>query len=310
MSNQTEWRMGNKSNDYEVVVGWAKIPESYKLGYTHGIVVDELDQVYVFHTGTPSIFKFDKEGNFISAYGDEFGDGAHGFYLHKEATGEYLYVTDISRGLMVKLTLEGREVLSIGVPELSDVYDAERKYMPTDVAVAPNGDIYITDGYGQNWVHVYTAEGKYIRSWGGAGKERGQFSCPHGISVDLRSGEPEFYVADRGNHRIQVFTPEGEFKRIIDKDMDLPCSFYFFEGKMYIPDLNSRISIYDRNDRLCAHLGEDQQAYKQEGWPNLPKSYYRTDRFSSPHGICVDSKGNVYVAEWIFDGRLTKLRPL
>lgn len=302
--------MGNESYDYEIVEGWAKLPSSYTMGYTHGIVTDALDHVYVFHTGAPSIYKFDKEGNFLSAFGDRFGDGAHGFYLHQEATGEYLYATDIARGLMVKMTLDGQEVMTLGVPDLPEVYDAERKYMPTDVAVAPNGDIYITDGYGQSWVHVYTAAGEYKKSWGGKGSDSGRFDCPHGISVDLRSGEPEIYVADRGNHRLQAFTPDGEFKRIIDKDMDLPCSFYFFEGKMYIPDLNSRVSIYDRQDRLCAHLGEDQQAYKQEGWPNLAKSYYRVDRFSSPHGLCVDSTGSVYVAEWIHDGRLTKLRPL
>jgi DNA-binding beta-propeller fold protein YncE len=302
--------MGNANYDYEVVAGWAKTPESHKLGYTHGIVTDGLDQVYVFHTGTPSIFKFDRDGNFLSAFGDRFGEGAHGFYLHLEETGEYLYVTDIARGLMVKMTLNGEEVMTIGVPDLPEVYDAERKYMPTDVAVGPNGDIYIADGYGQSWIHVYTSAGERKKSWGGKGSDPGRFDCPHGISVDLRSGVPEIYVADRGNHRIQVFTPEGEFKRIIDKDMDLPCSFFFFEGKMYIPDLNSRVSIYDRNDRLCAHLGEDQQAYKQEGWPNLAKPYYRSDRFSSPHGVCVDSEGSIYVAEWIHDGRLTKLRPL
>jgi hypothetical protein len=77
---------------------------------------------------------------------------------------------------------------------------------------------------------------------------------------------------------------------------------------MYVPDLNSRVTIFDENDRLLTHLGEDQQAYKQAGWPNLPKSFYRIGRFSSPHGLCVDSQGDVYVAEWISDGRLTKLR--
>ncbi|BBI31623.1 NHL repeat-containing protein [Cohnella abietis] len=310
MTAKTQLRMGNGSYDYEVVAQWGNIPDTHSLGYTHGIVTDEANNVYVFHTGTPSIFKFDSEGNFLSAFGEQIGEGAHGFYLHKELTGEYLYTTDTSKGQMLKLTLEGKEVLALGVPPLQNVYDSDRRYVPTDVAVAPNGDIYISDGYGQSWIHVYNAEGEYKKSWGGKGEEPGLLNCPHGISVDLRSGEPEIYVADRGNHRIQVFTLEGELKRIIDKDMDQPCSFFFFEGKMYIPDLNSRVSIYDQNDRLCAHLGEDQQAYKTEGWPNLAKSYYRADRFSSPHGLCVDSKGNVYVAEWIHDGRLTKLRPI
>lgn len=123
----------------------------------------------------------------------------------------------------------------------------------------------------------------------------------------MRGSEPELFVADRGNFRIQVFTLDGKHKRFITNDMDMPSSFYFSGDEVYFPDLHSRVTIFDKNDQLVTHLGEDQQAYKQEGWPNLPKKYYRQDRFSSPHGVCVDSKGSVYVAEWIFYGRVTKL---
>ncbi|MBD2865951.1 MAG: repeat-containing protein [Paenibacillus sp.] len=76
---------------------------------------------------------------------------------------------------------------------------------------------------------------------------------------------------------------------------------------MAFPDLHSRVTLFDKNDRLITHLGEDQQAYKRKDWPNLEKSYYRPDKFSSPHGVCIDSRGNLYVAEWIIDGRITKL---
>jgi len=299
--------VGSNSHVYKVVDNWIKWPESVQAGYTHGIVTDSEDRVYVFHTGTPSIAVFSEQGEFIRAFGEQFAGGAHGFYLHKEGDSEFLYVTDTDRGLMVKLTLEGEELLSLGTPDLPDVYDEQRKYVPTDVAVGPNGDIYVSDGYGQSWVHQYSADGAYIKSFGGAGAEPGKFVCPHGISVNPRSAEPELYVADRGNFRVQVLTMDGEFKRMFDNDMDMPCSFYFFGDNVIFPDLHSRYTIFDKNDRLVTHLGEDQQAYKQEGWPNLPKSYYRTDRFSSPHGVCVDFKGSVYAAEWIFDGRVTKL---
>lgn len=298
---------GNTSHNYEVIPNWAKVPENVTLGYTHGIEVDEADRFYLFHTGTPSVVVFDRNGKYLNAWGEEFEGGAHGFYLHKEAGGEFLYVTDTAKGIMVKTTLTGEHLLTIGTPDLPEIYDAERKFVPTDVAVGPNGDIYISDGYGQSWVHQYNALGDYIRSWGGKGSEIEQFACPHGISVDLRRGEPELYVADRGNHRIQVFTLNGQFKRTFDHDMDMPCSFYFYKDEMYFPDLYSRVTVFDKHDRLVAHLGEDRQAKSQEGWPNLDKAYYRANKFSSPHGICVDSRGDVYVAEWISDGRLTKL---
>ncbi|WP_165972427.1 hypothetical protein [Paenibacillus piri] len=299
--------VGNGSHVYEVAEGWAKVPPHVTLGYTHGIVVDARDQVYVFHTGKPSVLIFDPDGNFLRGWGDEFEGGAHGFYLHRENGEEFLYVTDTQRRLMVKLTTDGRPVLTIRTPDLPNVYDADRKFVPTDVCVAPNGDIYVTDGYGQNWIHQYAADGSYMRFFGGTGSEPGKLKCPHGISIDLRRGEPELYVADRGNFRMQVFTLNGEHKRFIVDDMDMPCSFYYDGDEMFFPDLHSRVTIFDKNNRLIVHLGEDQQAYKQQGWPNLPHDYFRPNKFSSPHGVCVDSRHNVYIAEWTQFGRLTKL---
>jgi sugar lactone lactonase YvrE len=250
---------------------------------------------------------YDKDGNYLNAWGEQFEGGAHGFYLHKEGQDEFLYLTDTARGVVVKTTLDGKELLTLGTPDLPEIYDADRKYIPTDVAVAPNGDIYATDGYGQSWIHRYDAKGGYIHSFGGPGTEPGQVKCPHGISVDLRGSEAELYVADRTNRRIQVFTLDGKHKRFIVDDLDMPCSFYYDGDEVYFPDLHSRVTVFDKNDRMLTHLGEDQQAYKQEGWPNLPKAYYRPNKFSSPHGVCVDSEKSVYVAEWISDGRVTKL---
>ncbi|WP_218091646.1 hypothetical protein [Paenibacillus solanacearum] len=296
----------------EVVAGWGQLPEGQAFGYTHGIVTDSADNVYVLHTGKPNVAVFTRSGEWIRSWSVEgIGDNAHGFYLQKEQTGEYVYMTDCGLGTVVKATLDGEVVLRLDPPDLPEVYSGEKPYKPTDVAVAPNGDIYVTDGYGQHWIHQYNAEGERIRSWGGTGRAPGQLKSPHGISVKLTDGEPELYVADRGNHRIQVFTLTGEHKQFIDNDMDMPCSFYFHGGLMLFPDLHSRVTVFDaKDDTLVAHLGEDLLAYKQPGWPNLPKAYYRANRFSSPHAVCVDSVGDVYVAEWISDGRITKLRRL
>ncbi|RAP78592.1 hypothetical protein [Paenibacillus montanisoli] len=298
--------VGSGTHLYEVVQDWLKLPENIKFGYTHGIEVDSQGNVYVFHTNAPTCVKFDQEGNYVSSWGDEYAGGAHGFLLNSENGEEFFYLTDCN-GRVVKTTLDGEVLLTIGTPNLPDIYDDERKFVPTDVAVAPNGDIYVADGYGQSYIHQYTSSGEYIRSWGGNGKEIGKLSCPHGVSIDLRHDEPEIYVADRGNHRIQVFTLDGQFTRIIDENMDMPDNFFYYGDEVYFPDLHSRVTIFDRNDKLITHLGEDQQAYKQENWPNLPLDYFRPNRFSSPHGLCVDADGNVLVAEWTQYGRVTKL---
>lgn len=304
-------RTGNSLFRAEPVEGWGRLPASQPFGYTHGIVADSQDNIYVLHTGTPNIAVFNRSGEWQTSWSVEgIANDAHGFYLHAEADGEYLYMTDCGLGTVIKTTLHGEVVLRLSPPDLPDVYGHDKSYNPTDVAVAPNGDIYVTDGYGQNWIHQYDASGHRIRSWGGIGSEPGKLQCPHGISVKTTGSEPELYIADRGNHRIQVFTLDGEHKRFIDHDMDMPCSFYFYNGLMFFPDLHGRVTVFDADDLLVVHLGEDQLAYKQNGWPNLPKSYYRPGRFSSPHGVCVDSYGDVYVAEWISDGRVTKLNKL
>jgi len=300
--------IGNETISYEVEPGWGKLPEGVSYGYTHGVCVDSNDNVYIFNTSKQAVIVFNRNGEFIDSWGKEFEGGAHGFYLHQDGDrNEYLYTTDIKRGLMVKTTLDGKVLLEVGAPDRPDLYDDAKKYIPTDVCVAPNGDIYVSDGYGEYYIHHYDSKGNYIRSWGGRGSEPGKVLEPHGISINVRGTEPEIYVADRRNHCIQVFTLDGVHKRYINNDLDLPCSFYFFENNLYIPDLNSRVTILDEDDRLICHLGEDKQAYKQKGWPNLPKSYYSQDKFSSPHGICVDSSGDIYVVEWIEDGRVTKL---
>lgn len=300
-------KMGSGTHVYDIAEGWGKLPEGIKYGYTHGVVTDSQDRVYIHNMSKDAVIVFDRDGNFLNSWGEEFAAGAHGMLLNKEGNEEFLYFADIARGLIVKTTLDGEVLLSIGAPDLPDVYDVEKKYVPTDVAVAPNGDIYAADGYGQSWVHQYNAKGEYIRSFGGKGSDPGQFNSPHGISVDTRGPEPVLYVADRANNRIQVLTLDGEHIRFVTEEMDLPCSFFQYQDEIYLPDLHSRATILDKNDKLITHLGEDQEAHKQEGWPNLPKEYYRADKFSSPHGICVDAHGDVYLVEWTVDGRVTKL---
>lgn len=300
--------LGSGNYRYQVAEGWGKPPAHIQYGNTHGVVVDSQDRVYVHNASQHAVAVYDREGNFLQSWGEEFAVGAHGMYYSKEADGEYLYLADEARHLVAKTTLDGEVLFRVGVPDRPDLYASEEQYRPTDVAVAPNGDFYVVDGYGQSWIHIYNAAGEYQSSFGGKGSEPGKVDCPHGIWVDTRKAEPELYVADRSNHRIQVFTLGGEHIRFVTDEMDLPCCFYQFEDDLYIPDLNSRVTIIGPDDKLITHLGEDQTAYKTEGWPLRPLPEDRkVGSFVSPHAVCVDSHGDIYVAEWVPDGRVTKL---
>jgi len=301
-------KIGSGSHTYEWIEGWAKVPASVTLGYTHGVVEDSKGRIYIHHTGTPSVAIFEPDGTFVSAWGGEYSAGAHGMYLNNEADGEYLYLSTTNQGFVAKTTLDGREIYRIGVPDLPNIYDAEKKFSPTETAVAPNGDVYIADGYGQPWVHQYNAKAEYIRSFGGKGDQLGQLNNPHGIKIDTRGSEPLVLVSDRGNNRLQYFTLDGKPVKVSKGIVDLPCTTDQWQDEIYIPDLHSRLTVLDKNDNLITHLGERANGWQIQGWPNIAHDLRQVGNFTSPHDLHVDGKGNIYVAEWISDGRVTKLQ--
>ncbi|MCC6239775.1 MAG: hypothetical protein IT448_05725 [Phycisphaerales bacterium] len=302
--------IGSNKHRYHWDSNWAKLPAGKSFGFTHGVVIDSAANVYIFNQSADALCIFDPEGNFIKSWGAEFAAGAHGLYLSKEKGTEYLYLTDYEQHLVRKTTLDGETILQYGLPPRSDIYSGLDQFKPTETCVAPNGDVYIFDGYGQPYVHQYDAGGKYIRSIGGSGKGAGQLICPHAGFVDLRKvasgGQPELYVADRGNDRIQVFTLDGQHKRFITEAQHRPCNFDIYNDELYIPDLHARVTILDKNDHLITHLGENPSAPKTEGWPNIQHTL-TPGKFNSPHALRVDSLGNIYVVEWINTGRVTKL---
>ncbi len=300
-------QIGSGSYTYEWVENWAKLPEGIQFGYTHGIAEDSQGRIFVHNASAHSVIIFDEDGNYLESWGEEYAAGAHGMLLNREADGEYVYLAASNQNMVVKTTLYGKEVLRIETPELPQIYDAERKFVPTETAVAPNGDIYIADGYGESWVHCYNARGGYLFSFGGRGDGEGQLNNPHGIMLDTRGSEPLLVVADRGNHRLQYFTLDGEFVKITEGMLRLPCTTEQHEDDLYIPDLHSRLTILDRNDQLITHLGERDRGWEIPGWPNIAHDLRQAGNFTSPHDLHVDRRGNIYVAEWISDGRVTKL---
>src|ERR1700761_3769307 len=181
--------LGSGAYTYEVTHDWGELPAQIKYGNTHGVCEDSQGRIYIHHTvnaaseSSDSMVVFDDKGKFIKSWGKDFKGGAHGLHIRKEGSTEFLYLCDTKRGVVVKATLEGEEVWSIGYPEQSEGYrpsaDGKRpKYSPTNLAIAPNGDIYVGDGYGSSFINQYNSKGEYIRTFGGKGKEPGQLDCP------------------------------------------------------------------------------------------------------------------------------------
>lgn len=310
---------------YRVIHDWAKPPDGVSWGNTHAVQEDSHGRIYVFHTVHASSTKpyamvvFDPAGQAITSWGEHFADGAHGMQLVREGSQEYLYLSDIRRRMVVKTTLEGEEIFRIGYPTESESYrpdpSAEAgpkydeygrvKYKPTNCAIAPDGSIYVADGYGSSHINRYRPDGAFVSTFGGPGSEAGQLLVPHGIWIDTRENPARVLVADRSNRRLQYFSLEGEQLGFVEGTVDLPCHFDEKDGVLLIPDLAARVTLLDRENNLLAHLGQGGPDYRQRRL--LSRSHFIPGQFICPHGACFDGEGNILVTEWVETGRITKL---
>jgi hypothetical protein len=311
--------VGAGAHRFEVIHEWGEAPKPIAYGNTHGVGVDSQGHVYVHHTvhassaSSDTMVVFDRKGRFVRSWGQEFKGGAHGLHIRKEGRDEYLYLCDTRRGLVVKTTLEGREVFTLDYPSESPAYqpgaDGKKpRYSPTNLAVAPDGRIFVGDGYGSHFINVYDANGKFQHTFGGRGKGEGQLDCPHGITVDVRGKEPLLLVADRANRRLQYFSLEGKHVRFAAAgDVRLPCHFDQRKGLLLVPDLEARVTLMDASDRVLAHLGEGDPK-KCYDTRKQPREAFSAGQFVCPHSACFDHDGNILVVEWVEVGRVTMLR--
>jgi hypothetical protein len=306
-------RIGSGEHTFDWIENWGVIPdtpESRADGRTHGIVVTRDGRVIVFHLANPAILIFNAQGSLLDAWGDRF-PGAHGLTLVEDGGTEYLWLTDYKTGEVVKTTLQGETVLSLPFPNLDGYNDP--KYAPTWVSVfeerfGGNGDIWVADGYGAAYVHRYDRSGNYLSSLDGT-TGAGRFRHPHGLHVDVRKNDPELYIADRMNRRIQVYDAEGTFKRLVPDAIDTSACAFIPHGEFtLIPEApyRARLTILGPDDRVVATLGENDQACTRPGFPN-DRALVEPGRFVAPHSVAVDAVGSIYVVEWITGGRITKL---
>jgi len=311
--------LGQGKHTYEAIHDWGELPANIKYGNTHGVCEDSQGHIYVHHTvnnaseSHDSMVVFDSKGKFVKSWGKEFKGGAHGLTIRKEGNQEFLYLCDTKRAVVVKTTLNGEEVFTIGYPKESEFYklDADgkpaTKYSPTNLAIAPNGDIYVGDGYGSSYVNQYNSKGDFIRTFGGEGSEPGKLNCPHGITVDTRSGTPILVIADRTNNRIQRFTLDAKHIDFVG-GTKLPCHFSERKGDVVVPDLGARVTLLDRENNVITHLGDDSEANTWNELRKEPREKFIPGKFVCPHGACFDHAGNIFVVEWVEVGRVTKLR--
>jgi NHL repeat len=287
--------LGSGEHRYQVVEDWAKLPDGWNLKDVAAVAVDSKDQVYVFNRGEHPMLVFDRDGNFLRSWGEGVFSRAHGLDIDKHDT---LYCTDDGDHTVRRCTTNGKIDLTIGVPGRAAAFmSGEPFHRCTHTALSPKGEIYVSDGYGNARVHKFSPAGKLIVSWGSSGTEPGQFNIAHNIATD---DDGWVYVADRENHRVQVFDGNGRYETQWN-NLHRPCGLYCCRGKsptfvigelgpgmpvnLKAPNLGPRLSIVDARGKLLARLGG-------EAGPGL-----EAGKFLAPHGLALDSKGDIYVGE-------------
>lgn len=319
--------MGSGEHRYEATHDWAQLPPTHKFGNTHGIIITEDRRVIIAHTvhktseSPDAIAIFDDKGKFIKSWGADLRGGAHGLVLHKEGNNEFLYHCDNVKGFIRKTTLDGEVVWVMHAPHISGLYTKASEFKPSTLAIAPNGHIYVADGYGKFYIHQFDEKLRWVRSFGGSRElmdknkdietAKGTTIWPHAIAIDSRGKKPLLMVGERGaNSRVQYFTLEGKPLQSLKDGVRWPSTFDFHKGMMLMPDLKAVVTLFDQDNKPIVQLGDGRQpdGKTYEGLRTLGREAFTPGTFIAPHAASFDPDGNIYVAEWVEVGRITKLR--
>lgn len=308
--------IGEGEHTYECDHAWGQLPENHNYGgASHGAAFDAQGLLYVSHHGSPgSVFVFDPDGKFVKAMFPEHAGGGHGIDIRKEADGkEYLYLSPNNSAMaFTKATMDGEIVWTRNQPELGKDAEIELKaYRPTNVSWGPNEDVFLGDGYGSGYIFRYSKDGEFLSVFGGSGTEDGKFKTPHGQWLDDRDGTPKTAVCDRANARLQWFDMENNHLKTLGGFL-FPADIDILGDLMLVPDLHARITLLDKDDKVIAQLGDDEawRARVLDGAEKMRASpeKWEDGKFVHPHDAAFDKSGNIFVAEWVVGGRLTKLR--
>jgi DNA-binding beta-propeller fold protein YncE len=295
---------------YRANAAWAKLPAGWGWREVAGVATDSRDRVFVFNRGDHPLMVFDADGTFLTSWGEGVFVRPHGITIGPD---DAVYCTDDTDHSVRKFTPDGELLLTLGTRgRASDTGATSMDYRtirragppfhyPTNLAISPAGDLYVSDGYGNARVHRFSADGRLVSSWGEPGAGPGQFHVPHGIAID-RDGI--VYVADRENSRIQLFSPEGDFLREWT-GIARPCQVFIVGDLVYVAELGYRAGMWpgtqpphpDATGGRMSILDLKGKVQARWGGGDAPCA---AGDFFAPHDVCIDSRGAIYVGEVVW----------
>lgn len=298
--------LGHNHKRYKLNRAWGKQDFSrYPVNDCHEMVLDKKGRIFLLTNETRNnILIYDRSGKILDSWGHEF-PSAHGLSIADENGTEFLFICDTERRQVFKTTLDGRLLLTLDYPKEAGIYAKKEDFTPTETAIAPNGDIYIADGYGKDYILQFNAKGEFIRYFGGKGSAAQHLNNAHGICVDHRSpAGPTLIVSSRQQHCFKRYSMEGVFLGEIPVPGAWVCRPVIRGEYLYAAVLQSHsnawqqsgfVTILDKNDRVVSNVGGSTPAYHE----GRAQEMYQTVRaFQYPHDVCVDADENLYVCQW------------
>jgi hypothetical protein len=278
-------------------------PDNQQLGPCHGgAVIDKAGNIYITTDTKRGIVVFSPNGKYLRAFGPS---RIHGLELRKEKGVEYIYGARNSDHEVVKINLQGDIQWTIHYPTEAGIYKDEKGFNPCAVTVGPDGSIFVADGYGANYVLKFDKDRKFVKAFGGPGEAEGKFKTCHGISLDTRLGKPLLFVCNRNNNRVEYWDLDGNFVKVIQKDLRMPAAVYIRGNYAVLPELQGRATVLDKAGNIVAQVGDNPNE-KQRANFGLPQDQWKDGICNSPHGAAIDKKGDLIVTEWSQFGHLHK----
>lgn len=301
--------IGHGKFRYRVHKNWGNLdPAKTPVKNCHEMVMDKKGRLIMVTDETKNnIIIYDRSGKLLSTWGTEF-PGGHGLTLSDEGGTEFLFICDPDAGRVVKTTLDGRQILELPHPHAIQVYESTQAYRPTETAIGPNGDIYVADGYGSQYILQFNSKGEFIRKFGGSGNEDSNFSTAHGVCIDARDkNNITLLCTSRGHNSFKRFTLDGKYLSTLFLPGAFVCRAVIDDSNIYAGVCWSRlryleltnnsgfVTILDSKDKVISNPGGTEPTYKKGA---LQLMVQDNPIFNHCHDVCIDNDKNLYVCQW------------